>query len=158
MIRKNNKRDLYESIMQDVAKTVKRCLNEKLGETNTWTYLCMGQEEGVSFFSGHDWNPHETCNDIKDKFVIVNTDKNLNTNERPIERAWKRKYDEERPKWFNIVLYSLGDLQYAKYIKKIGKALDSGKITMKDFLAAVKSFKGNSDDEVEYVYNKLFNK
>ena len=132
MIRKNNKRDLYESIMQDVAKTVKRCLNEKLGETNTWTYLCMGQEEGVSFFSGHDWNPHETCNDIKDKFVIVNTDKNLN--------------------------YSLGDLQYAKYIKKIGKALDSGKITMKDFLAAVKSFKGNSDDEVEYVYNKLFNK
>ena len=28
MIRKNNKRDLYESIMSDVAKTVKRHINE----------------------------------------------------------------------------------------------------------------------------------
>jgi hypothetical protein len=150
----NNK--LYESIIKDISKIVKKRLNEKLGETNTWTYLCMGQEEGVSFFRGHDWSPHETYNDIKDKFVIVNTDKNLNTDERPIERAWKRKYDEERPKWFNIVLRSVGDKQYAKYIQKIGKALDSGKITIEDLFDAKKSFNGPTEDEAEYVYKQLF--
>ncbi len=139
-------------------RDIKTYINEKLGETDTWTYLCMGQEEGVSFFRGHDWDPHETYNDIEDKFVIVNTNKNLNNDKRPIEKAWKRKYNEESHKWFNIVLYSLGDKQYAKYIQQIGKAIDSGKITMKEFLTEFKSFKGNSDDEVEYVYNKLKNK
>jgi len=138
--------------MQDI----KVYINEKLGESNTWTYLITGMAEDISFFRDHDWSPHEICNDIKDKFVIVNTDKNLNTDERPIERAWKRKYNEERPKWFSIVLHSVGDKQYAKYIQKIGKALDSGKITMEDLFSAIKSFKGRTEDETEYVYNKLF--
>lgn len=139
-------------------KDIKKFINEKLGETKTWTYLCVGQEGGISFFRGHDFSPNEITKDIKDKFVIVNTDKNLNTNETPIEKAWKRKYDEERPKWFNIVLYSFGDKQYAKYIQKIGKAIDSGKITMKDLLTELKSYKGCTEDTVEYIYNKLFNK
>lgn len=137
---------------------IKNYINEKLGETRTWTYLCMGSSEGISFFRGHNWDPHSISEDIKNKFVIVNTDKNLNTNETPIEKAWKRKYDEERPKWFNIVLYSFGDKQYAKYIQKIGKSIDSGKITMEDFLTALKSFNGCPEDTVEYIYNKLFKK
>ena len=39
MIRKNNKRVLYESIMKDVAKTVKRHLNENINNIDTFKRL-----------------------------------------------------------------------------------------------------------------------
>jgi len=39
MIRKNNKRALYESIMRDVAKTVKKHLNENDGENIDELYI-----------------------------------------------------------------------------------------------------------------------
>lgn len=139
-------------------KDIKSYINESIGETSTWTYLCMGSDEGISFFRGSNWNPHSISKEIKDKFIIVNTNKNLNLNEDPMVKAWEKKYNEKRPKWFDIILYSFGDRQYAKYIQKIGKSIDSGKITIEDFLTALKSFNGNAEDTVEYIYNKLFKK
>ena len=51
-MRRTNKRALYESIMKDVAKVVKRHLNEKAGEFYVWY---ANQEEGAT----HDLSEEE---------------------------------------------------------------------------------------------------
>lgn len=137
-------------------KDIKIFINETLFETNTWTYLCIGSRSSVSFFNNGNWNPHDVSEEIEGKFVVLNSNKDLNINESPIEAAWKKKYNEARPKWFNIILYSYGDKQQSKYIQKIGKSIDSGKISLEDLLGTLKSFDGTPEEKVEFAYKKLF--
>lgn len=139
-------------------KDIKTYINESLFETNTWTYLCMGYRDGVSFFIDGNWNPHDISVEIENKFIIVNSNKDLNTNQSPMANAWKKKYNEAAPKWFDIILYSYGDNQQAKHIKEIGKAIDSEKITLEDFLTKLKEFNGAPENKVDFIYNKLFTK
>ena len=80
MIRRNNKRVLYESIMKDVAKTVKRHLNEgnqnlKIIPTNK---LKLNKDFTITAFE-----PYETyeCDAYVDIFKIIKKDKAYYQNE-----------------------------------------------------------------------------
>jgi len=137
-------------------KNLREYVNEKLYETNTWTYMCTGYNETIDFFTGTNWNPHDAVQDIKDKFVVVNTNKNLNTDRTPVYRAWQKKYgDSDHISGYTILFSSVGDKEVAKKIVKIGKALDTKKITMEQVSQAYKKFKGPFEDAVDFVFGEL---
>lgn len=127
-------------------------INEKLWETKNWTYLYVGYRDTINFFNNHTFSPSADVEEIKDKFIVVTTMKNLNIDKKPLIRAWSKKYDEELDT-FVSVLCSYGDIEVGKKIVKIGKLLDKGKISLKDISAADKNFKGAQEDFVDYFYD-----
>ena len=137
-------------------KNIKEFINEAMFETKTWTYLCIGYTKGIDFFHYNNWDPHEVSRKIDDKYVIVNTNKDLNTNKTPIISAWKRKYNEEI-KDCGCLLTSYGSLQLAKYIKAIDKLIKTEKATLADVFKYVQEYDGKLEGCIEYVYNKLKN-
>ena len=68
MIKRNNKRALYESIMKDVAKTVKRHLNERnityKGDINTFPEIFQQIYNHLSELIGETLNIDINCNSV----------------------------------------------------------------------------------------------
>lgn len=135
-------------------KQITKYINESYYETDSWTYLFLGSTKTIDFFQYGMWNPHEITIDVQDRFVVVTTKKDTNIDSSMVHKAWQKKYDEDIY-CVHYILCSHGDLDHAKKIKKIGSYIDKGKIALEDLLIAIHDFKGNADDLVEQVYNKI---
>lgn len=146
-------------------KDITNYINETLFETDKWTYLYSGSVDSVSFFKNGHWGGTSDISRYEDRFVIVTSSKNLNDNPNPLIKAWEKKYKNATgkvPKYWDPILCSYGDKEYAKYIQKIGKAIDNGEITLEDLRKEIQDYKkgdiGSSENIVKYIYKKFFNK
>lgn len=115
-------------------------INEALGGGSD-TYLCLGYNDSIDFFNNGYWNPQTVSKDIDGKFVVVSSNKNLNNDDGPIKKAWIKKYGEPA-KGYYILLSSFGDDERSKLIRKLEKALNSGKISFEAFLSSYKNNHG----------------
>ena len=134
-------------------------LNEGLFEQDNWTYLIIEQKEHVNFFNNGYFSPNDYYKDNIDdnKFLLVNTNKNINSSQGQefIKNQWKRKFGTS-PQSVRCILSSNGSIDHAKYIKKIAKAIDLGKVTLKDVMNMCAEWDGHWENKVPYVYGKIF--
>ena len=134
-------------------------LDERLFEQDTWTYLIIEQKEYVNFFNNGYFSPNDYYKDDIDdnKFLLVNTNKNINSSsgQEFIKNQWKRKFGSS-PQSVHCILSSNGSIEHAKYIKKIAKAIDLGKATLKDVMNMCAEYDGHWENKVPYVYGKIF--
>lgn len=116
-------------------KNIKDILTEKLFETDNWLYVFIPNKyvESMEFYLGNSHVAPKIEYDYS-KYVKVKTKKNISDDKSLVERAWSKKYpDDKVPGGFTLIINSLGDPEIEKLINKLLKMIDSGKITMLDF-------------------------
>ena len=100
-------------------KNLIECINESIGETDKWTYLCCLITEKTNWFYGGYFNPsHGGWDNVDNELVAVTTNKNLNTDRTPMIKAFTKKYGKCNGSPF-MLLSSCGDIKSVKLINKI---------------------------------------
>ena len=143
-------------------KNLAEYITESIGETDKWTYLCCLITEKTNWFNGGYFNPsHGGWNNVDGKLVAVTTNKNLNTDDTPMTKAFTKKYGSCQGRPF-MLLSSYGDIKYGKLISKIVREFDKGKLDYKTIMDACKKagqlhFDGKirTEDQVEVVAKEL---
>lgn len=143
-------------------KNLVEYINESIGETDKWTYLCCLITEKTNWFNGGFFNPsHGGWEQVDKELVAVTTNKNLNTDSTPMIKAFTKKYGSchGTP---SILLSSQGDIKSGKLISKIVREFDKGKLDYKTIMNACDKAgqlrfdsKIRLEDQVEYVAKEL---
>lgn len=121
-------------------KTFKEYINEAYYETDNWVYLYVQLSSKVNWFNDGYLSPTEESY-IKDdaKVVVFSTKKNMSQHS---SRDFLIKQFEKKhgmPIDGIQFMCSSGDVETGKMIKKIGTALDKGKVSIKDFVTACRN-------------------
>ena len=156
---------VMESLQNYINKNMKNLveyINEAIGETDRWTYLCCLITEKTNWFNGGFFNPsHGGWDKVDKELVAVTTNKNLNNDTTPMTKAFKKKYGSchGRP---HMLLSSNGDIKHGKLINKIVREFDKGKLDYKTIIEACEKagqlrFDGKIrlEDQIEVVAKEL---
>lgn len=137
-------------------KNLVEFINESIGETDKWSYLCCLITEKTNWFNGGYFNPsHGGWDNVDKELVAVTTNKNLNTDETPMIKAFTKKYGKCNGRPF-ILLSSCGDINCGKLINKIIREFDKGKLDYNTIITACNnSNKLRVEDQVEFVAKEL---
>lgn len=137
-------------------KNLVEYINESIGETDKWTYLCCLITEKTNWFNGGFFNPtHGGWDKVDKELVAVTTNKNLNTDRTPMIKAFNKKYGKCNGSPF-MLLYSCGDINSGKLINKIVREFDKGKLDYKTIITACENAsKLRVEDQVEAVAKEL---
>lgn len=137
-------------------KNIFEYINESIGETDKWTYLCYLITEKINWFNGGYFNPsHGGWDNVDKELVAVTTNKNLNTDRTPMIKAFTKKYGKcnGTP---SMLLSSCGDIKSGKLINKIIREFDKGKLDYNAIMTACENAgKVCVEDQVEFVAKEL---
>ena len=137
-------------------KDLTEYINESIGETDKWTYLCCLITEKTNWFNGGYFNPsHGGWDNVDGKLVAITTNKNLNTDKTSMTKAFTKKYGSYQGRPF-MLLSSCGDIKIGKLISKIVREFDKGKLDYKTIITACdNSNKLPVERQVEFVATEL---